>query len=72
MSPKTVLSVPDISCEHCVNAITSEVSTVDGVEDVSVDLEAKQVTVVGGDFGSIVAAVDEAGYDVADGSTVDI
>jgi copper chaperone CopZ len=56
-------SVPEVSCEHCVSAITTEVSPVDGVQSVDVDLEAKTVTVVGGDDGSIVAAIDEAGYD---------
>ncbi len=69
MKSATVLNVPDISCEHCVNAITSEVTSVDGVDSVAVDLEAKTVTVVGGDHDSIVAAIDEAGYDVAANST---
>lgn len=58
-------SVPEVSCEHCVRAITSEVSTVPGVESVSVDLDAKTVTVNGGAEAEIVAAIDEAGYDVA-------
>jgi copper chaperone len=60
-----VYSVPGISCEHCVNAITGEVSSLDGVTKVDVDLEVKTVTVVGGDDAAIVAAIDEAGYDVA-------
>jgi copper chaperone len=64
-TPKTY-SVPDISCEHCVKAITSEVEPLDGVEQVDVDLQAKTVTVLGGDDASIVAAIDNAGYDVAD------
>lgn len=58
-------SVPDISCQHCVDAITTEVAKVDGVTDVTVDLDAKTVAVVGGDETAIVAAIDEAGYDVA-------
>lgn len=58
--------VPDISCAHCVDAITGEVTTVDGVTAVEVDLEAKLVTVTGGDREVIVAAIDEAGYDVAE------
>ncbi len=57
--------VPDISCEHCVNAITAQVKPLAGVERIEIDLESKTVTVVGGDDASIVAAIDEAGYDIA-------
>lgn len=59
--------VPDVSCAHCQNAITSEVSTVAGVESVEVDLDAKTVTVSGEplDEQAIIAAIDEAGYEVA-------
>lgn len=59
-------SVPGVSCDHCVKAITDEVSPLEGVSSVAVDLEAKTVTVAGGDDGAIRAAIDEAGYDVAD------
>jgi copper chaperone CopZ len=58
-------SVPGISCDHCKQAIESEVSTVDGVVVVDVDVEAKLVTVSGGDDAAIRAAIDEAGYDIA-------
>jgi copper chaperone CopZ len=60
-------SVPDVSCEHCRSAITGEVSSVVGVESVEVDLDAKTVTVSGEplDEQAIVAAIDEAGYEVA-------
>ncbi len=58
-------SVPDISCDHCVQSITAEVTPVDGVTDLSVDLEAKTVSVTGGDDVAIIAAIDEAGFDVA-------
>lgn len=64
-STSRTFRVPDISCEHCVKAITDHVGPLDGVERVDVDLEAKTVTVVGGDDASIVAAIDDAGYDVA-------
>lgn len=57
--------VPDVSCEHCVKAITEEVGSLDGVEQVEVDLEAKSVTVVGGDDGAVVVAIEDAGYGVA-------
>ncbi len=59
-------SVPGVSCAHCRHAITTEVSTVPGVASVEVDLEAKTVTVSGEplDEPAIVAAIDEAGYEV--------
>ena len=60
----TTYSVPDISCQHCVDAITTEVTKVAGVTAVSVDLDTKTVAVDGGDDAAIVAAIDEAGFDV--------
>lgn len=58
-------AVPDISCEHCVRAITDEVSPLAGVTALEVDLEAKEVRVAGGDDEAIRAAIDTAGYDIA-------
>jgi copper chaperone CopZ len=60
-------SVPGVSCAHCKAAIETEVSAVPGVTDVDVDLDARTVTVVGDalDEGALVAAIDEAGYEVA-------
>lgn len=59
-------SVPAISCQHCVNAITGEVTKVSGVAEVAVDLTSKTVTVVGdADDTAIRTAIDDAGYDVA-------
>jgi copper chaperone CopZ len=60
-------SVPGVSCAHCQAAISDEVSTVTGVESVDVDLDAKTVTVIGEplDEQAILAAIDEAGYEVA-------
>ena len=58
-------SVPDISCDHCVQAITREVSPLEGVTELSIDLDAKTVSVAGGDDAAIIAAIDEAGFDVA-------
>jgi copper chaperone CopZ len=59
-------TVPGVSCAHCKSAITAEVSRVAGVETVDVDLDRKLVTVTGEplDEAAIVAAIDEAGYDV--------
>jgi copper chaperone CopZ len=60
-------SVPGVSCAHCKAAIEGEVAGVPGVTSVDVDLDAKTVTVVGEqlDAGALVAAIDEAGYEVA-------
>ena len=66
--PQTVIyNVPDISCNHCKHAIESEVSQVQGVESVAVDVKAKTVTVTADplDDIAVVAAIDEAGYEVA-------
>lgn len=58
--------VPDISCQHCIDAITSEVSAVPDVQSLQVDLEAKTVMVVGGENDALIAAIDDAGFDVSD------
>ena len=60
-------SVPGVSCGRCRSAIQAEVSEVAGVEAVEVDLDAKTVTVTGEplDEQAIIAAIDEAGYEVA-------
>jgi len=66
MGETVTFAVPGVSCEHCRSAIEGEVSRVAGVESVAVDLEAKTVTVGAEplDEEAIVAAIDEAGYDV--------
>ena len=60
-------SVPGASCAHCQAAITDEVAVLPGVEAVEVDLETKIVSVTGDplDGQAIIAAIDEAGYEVA-------
>ena len=65
MSETITYSVPGMSCGHCRAAITAEVSAVDGVESVDVDLASGTVTVTTAgpvDRADIAAAVDEAGY----------
>ncbi len=59
-------SVPEVSCQHCVNAITGEVSRLPGVQNVKVDLGSKRVQVEGDErvtTENVVAAINEAGYD---------
>ncbi len=61
-----LLSVPDMSCDHCVRAISSEVAVVPGVETVDVRLQDKTVLVRGTAAEDAVrAAVAEAGYEAA-------
>jgi copper chaperone len=42
---EAVLTVPDISCEHCERTITGALGQVEGVRQVAVDIPAKQVRV---------------------------
>jgi copper chaperone CopZ len=60
-------TVPGMSCGHCRAAITAEVSAVEHVDAVDVDLDAKLVVVRGGgvDDAAVRAAIDAAGYEVA-------
>jgi len=61
-----LLSVPDMSCDHCVHAITSEVSGVPGVQVVDVRLAARTVRVTGSASEAAVReAIAEAGYEAA-------
>ena len=66
-SAQLELSVPEMTCGHCEAAIQKEVSIVAGVLSVVIDLEGKLVTVTGSavDRRAVVAAIDEAGFDVA-------
>jgi copper chaperone len=61
------LNVPGMTCGHCESAVKNEVGHVPGVTAVDVDLESKDVTITGTDLdrAAIVAAIDEAGYDVS-------
>lgn len=62
-----VYSVPTISCGHCKAAIEGEVGKLSDVATVEVDVATKTVRVEGeATDEAIRAAIDEAGYDVAD------
>ena len=61
----TTFTVTGMTCAHCQRAVTQEITGVDGVESVAVDLTAGTVTVTTCrpvDRAEIAAAVDEAGY----------
>lgn len=70
MSVTSTYQVTGMTCDHCINAVTQELTSLDGVTDVAVDLHAGEtspVTItseapVSDD--AVRAAVDEAGYQV--------
>ena len=67
MSETLTLSVPGMTCGHCEASVKKEVGGLVGVTYVDVDLDTKDVVVTGSalDRDAIVAAIDEAGFDVA-------
>jgi len=68
MSITVEVKVVGMTCGHCVNAVTEEVSAVAGVDSVNVDLESGQVTISSDtslDLDEVEAAIAEAGYSVA-------
>ena len=61
----TTFAVTGMTCGHCEHAVTSEISAIDGVDTVAVDLATGVVTVTASqpvDRADIAHAVDEAGY----------
>ena len=58
-------AIPEMSCEHCERAVSSELLAVAGVEEVKVDLETKLVVVRGEglDDTRLRSAIDDAGYE---------
>ncbi|TMR87858.1 heavy-metal-associated domain-containing protein [Nonomuraea basaltis] len=61
-------TVKGMTCGHCVSSVKEEVSEVAGVTGVEVDLATGLLTVDSDgpiDTAKIVAAVEEAGYEVA-------
>ncbi len=67
MSETVTYTVPAIHCEHCAMSIREEVSEVEGVDAVDVDLESKVVAIRGRDLddAALRAAIEEAGYEAA-------
>lgn len=60
------LQVENMSCGHCVGAVTKAVRRIDGDASVDVDLASKQVKVVSsGALERIAGAIAEAGFPVS-------
>lgn len=67
MATTSTFQVEGMTCGHCVSSVQSEVSTIEGVTAVDVDLATGQVTVTSDtpiDDNAVAAAVEEAGYEV--------
>ncbi len=60
-------TVSGMSCAHCKQAVTDEITQLPGVQEVTVDLATGVVGVAGEhlDDAAIRAAIDEAGYEAA-------
>lgn len=61
---ETRYNVTGMTCQHCVQHVTEEVSQVPGVESVQVSLDDSSMVVTSAspiDFAAISEAVDEAG-----------
>ncbi len=66
MSEQTY-TVTGMTCEHCVRSVTEEISEIDGVTEVDVDLPTGKVTVRASkdlDVADVRGAVQEAGYEL--------
>ncbi len=63
--------VDGMTCSHCVMSVTEELSSIEGVENVSVDLNvggASKLTIASSppiDAAAVRAAVQEAGYSLS-------
>lgn len=69
MAVTSTYTVTGMTCGHCVQAVTSELSELPGVAGVEVDLGSGAVTVTSAAplaDEAVRAAVDEAGYELAD------
>ncbi|GGM60567.1 metal-binding protein [Longimycelium tulufanense] len=65
--PETIYTVSGMTCGHCANAVTREISRIEGVHKVDVDVASGRVVVATvADLSSqdVRAAVTEAGYDL--------
>ncbi len=63
------LSIPDVSCEHCVKTINGALGSLQGVEAVSTDIPTKSVSLRYDpskvSMKQIETTLDDAGYTIA-------
>lgn len=67
MSKTIELDITGMTCDHCVNAITTAVKDIPGVTDAEVSLEGKSAVISGDSFDvqKILDAIEEEGYTAA-------
>ena len=67
MTYKNII-VEGMTCEHCVETVTKAVNSLDGISQVSVDLDKKKVTVdfddSRTDMDAISSKIIEVGFEV--------
>ena len=69
MSSTQTFAITGMTCGHCVQSVTEEVSDIAGIRDVVVDLESATLTFnsdIEISHDTVVAAVTEAGFSVAE------
>jgi len=69
MAVTSTYTVVGMTCGHCVQAVTGELSALPGVDAVQIDLGTGAVTVTSEaplTADDVRTAVDEAGYELAD------
>lgn len=67
-SHSATYTVAGMTCAHCVASVTEEVSAIDGVTGVAVDLAAGTVVITSGrelSTTEVTTAITEAGYQLA-------
>lgn len=59
------LIVDNMSCQHCVNAITKAINDIDPKAKVTINLAKHEVDIEGGTISqeAAIAAINEAGYE---------
>lgn len=55
-----VLTVPDISCEHCVRTVSETLGALEGVEQITADVTTKQVRVEYDEASASIAEMRDA------------
>jgi copper chaperone len=65
----SVITVTGMSCEHCEKAVRAEISAIPGVSQVVVNVASGEVKILAEsapDMAALRAAVEEAGYQLAE------
>jgi copper chaperone len=66
---RTTVTVTGMSCAHCARSVTEELTAVNGVRSVDVTVSTGNVTILSDrplDRAEVAAAIDAAGYRLAD------